>query len=268
MKHEFNKKFFLLFAIFSFAAVFADGKEVLVWVTYDAEKNIKQFSNGHPAPAGATPGQFYEWEHGRPEKEKQWRSPLDIIQTYMPKNEGRAEFSHERHFAAVKEKNCKSCHEGDEGIGTLTYKSQAPNQAVEPHLEKSVGRFCSECHDGQKKIEARKEPVFTAFGRSGDENCMRCHAPKDHGTDYTQNHGEYVEDYGVRQCRECHRGAAGSSSSEELQAVNFRRAQLKLIENPEDESSFRATLPDNFCRYCHYGDNKAWREGGKKKHDD
>ncbi|MDH5656591.1 MAG: hypothetical protein OEZ34_11820, partial [Spirochaetia bacterium] len=239
------------------SAILADEDEILLWVQLDTETGKKTFSDGVSAPAYALPGQFYEKEHGRFEKEKQWRNPLDIVTAYKSREAGRTEFSHDRHFAAIKKTNCKICHEGDTEIGNTRYPSVSASASLEPHGNQSVGRFCSKCHGGSGSGEFTKK-AFTSFGKKGDPNCAKCHVPESHGMDYTSAHGEYAEHGGQKKCKECHKGADRSSLAEKQQATAFKKSRLLLMKNPEDEKAFQVLLPDNFCRYCHVEDNKAW----------
>jgi len=254
--------------------VLAEGGRYL-WVTVDPETQELGLSDGTPLPAGlegrVVPGQFVEVENGRYKIQKVWRPPMDIEKTFAPQDARRVVFSHERHFAALGAKGaaCETCHASlDEAV---SWPSLAPDPALEPHAEASQGRFCSTCHDGRQtvlevtaKMEGARPPVdariFTAFGRSGDESCSRCHAPKDHGQDFVPWHGEGAEDgRAAANCSGCHRGADVITPQETRQAQAFYHDQMKLLRDPENEQAFNTALPNNFCAYCHGLDLKAWR---------
>lgn len=244
--------------------VAASGLGRYLWV-----QGEMRLSNGDPLPpelAGrVVPGQYLELEGGRFEPKRAWRPPLDLTKTFEPADASRVTFSHERHFAALgaKATTCETCHRTlDE---QKTWESLTRDPTLEPHGETSLGRFCASCHDGKTEIAAieganppKSDVVFTAFGRTGDPSCNRCHAPKDHGQDFTDRHGDIVERSGRRSCADCHRGALGIAPAEIDQARAFYHAQMRLLQNPEDEAAFNVTLPNNFCAYCHGTDLKAW----------
>ncbi|WP_114312309.1 cytochrome c3 family protein [Thermus caldifontis] len=245
----------------------ASGGERYLYVRWDADKARAFLSDGSPLPPelAVIPGQYVEVEGGRLKPKKQWQPPQDLVKVYQPTEISRVVFSHERHFAALgaKGSSCETCHNAlDEN---KTWRSLAPSPALEPHGATSLGRFCATCHDGKtrpSKIQGSqsplKDPLFTAFGRKGDASCGQCHAPKDHGQNFTSGHGDRAEHGGARECAACHRGALGISPGEIAQVQAFQRAQLALIRNPEDERAFNAVLPPNFCAYCHGLDGKAW----------
>ncbi len=258
-----------LWMLFLLGLAAASGAGGYLWVRVDPETGERRLSDQSPLPAWlmnrVVPGQFVEWEDGRLEPKRTWRPPLDLERTFEPADANRVVFSHERHFAALGAKGttCETCHTAlDE---RKTWPSLAPSAALEPHKETSLGRFCATCHDGKNRIseiEGAHPPVdaaiFTAFGRTGAKSCQRCHAPKDHGTDFTARHGEAVEYGGSFSCTECHRGAATISRKEVDHARLFFQAQMRLLANPEDDEAFNATLPNNFCAFCHGTDLKAW----------
>ena len=243
------------------------GQELLLWVQFDQETGTKKLSNGRPAPGNATPGQYYEWEDGRLKPESQWRSPLDVLIAYRGGEAGRVEFSHERHFALLGEKSCTKCHDDSVGLGEKDRKrpSLAPDSSREAHGEASLGRFCTHCHDGKTKASdltprapsRLKDPIFTAFQTGKEESCLRCHAPRSHGEDYTGRHGDAAE-HGQENCVRCHRGADHRSSGDRSMAMDFREAQFQLMQNPENQGAFQKTLPPIFCAYCHNRDDEAW----------
>ncbi|MDH5657693.1 MAG: hypothetical protein OEZ34_17390 [Spirochaetia bacterium] len=238
------------------SVIFAGEDDLLLWVQLDSKSGKTIFSDGSFAPEDALPGQFYEKGNGRFEKEKQWRNPLDIVVSYKSGKAGRVKFSHDRHFAAIKKTNCSICHEGDTQIGKTVFPSFSPTASLEPHGSQSVGRFCSKCHGGAGSAFTTK--TFNSFGKKGDLHCAGCHTPENHGMDYTSSHGEYAAYGGQIKCRECHKGADLSSPSERKQAMAFKKSRLLLMKNPEHEAAFQILLPDNFCRYCHIEDTKAW----------
>lgn len=247
----------------------ASGAGHYLWVQVDPETGERRLSDQSPLPPSlavrVVPGQFVEKEGGRLKPKRTWRPPLDLERTFTPPDASRVVFSHERHFAALGAKGttCETCHTAlDE---QKTWPSLAPSAALEPHKETSLGRFCATCHDGKTRIseiEGAHPPVdavvFTAFGQPGAKSCNRCHAPKDHGEDFTSRHGEWAEHGGGRACADCHRGATAIAPAEIAQARTFQQAQLRLLANPEDDAAFNATLPNNFCAYCHGTDLKAW----------
>ncbi len=257
----------LLFLLLGLVA--ASGAGRYLWVQVDPETGERRLSDGEPLPASiagrVVPGQYVEVKRDKIKPKRQWRPPLDIEKTFYPEEASRVVFSHERHFAALgaKAPTCETCH------ATLdeqkTWPSLAPSATLEPHGETSQGRFCATCHDGKTRIseiEGARPPVdavvFTAFGRAGDRSCQRCHAPRDHGRDYTDRHGDAAEHGGDRACGDCHRGAAAITPPEIAQAKAFFEAQMRLLANPEDDAAFNVTLPNNFCAYCHGLDLKAW----------
>lgn len=250
-------------------ALAGEGERYL-YVRWDAEKGQALLSNGAPLPPGVPliPGQYVELKKGRLKPKQQWQPPQDLVRVYTPREVSRVVFSHERHFAALgaKGSTCESCHTTLDA--NKTWKSLAPTPALEPHGATSLGRFCATCHDGKTRPTSvpgnqspLSTPIFTAFGRKGETSCAHCHAPKDHGQDFTSGHGELAEDGGSKQCATCHRGASGLTPQERALVQAFQRAQLALIHNPEDEKAFNAVLPANFCAYCHGLDREAW--GGK-----
>jgi len=252
-------------------AVVASGAGRYLWVQVDPETGERRLSDGRPLPPelgrAVVPGQYLEAEGGRLKPKRQWRPPLDLERDFQPADAPRVVFSHERHFAALgaKGETCETCHNVlDE---QKTWASLAPAPGVEPHGESSLGRFCSTCHDGETRASEvegasppRDGPIFTAFGRQGDPDCARCHVPRDHGRDFTPWHGEAAEEGGRYRCADCHRGARTITRAEAEQALRFYHAQMRLLENPEDESAFSVTLPNNFCAYCHGLDLEAWYE--------
>lgn len=193
----------------------------------------------------------------------------DICKIFTPKTgERRVVFSHERHFAALGNKNCKACHDESKGLGSGNpFPSHAAAPATEPHGEKSLGRFCANCHHAPgltAPLNPKETSPFTALGKPGDKSCSRCHVPADHGADFTRGHGDRAE-HGAQRCAECHRGSTAVSPAELAQARAFRDAQTTLSKTPDNAEAFQKTLPNNFCAYCHGINLKAW--GHEEEHE-
>ena len=192
-------------------------------------------------------------EHRRSREGKHRQQPTSDLEVKYPATNGvtRVNFNHERHFGALAGKRCHDCHADKYGLGAgQAFPSQAPAGKPEPHAALSRGRFCGNCHTGQQ--------AFTAFGKRGDASCDRCHAPADHGADFTRRHGHDAE-HGARRCDACHRGATRITPAELKQAQAYREAQAVLKMKPDDAKAAQAVLPNNFCAYCHAGDQKPWR---------
>lgn len=181
------------------------------------------------------------------------REPKDqVVRFAATNNVTRVVFSHERHFGALNSKDCDLCHADKLGLGEgKPFPSRAPVAMREPHAEKSVGRFCANCHAGKV--------AFTAFGQKGDAGCERCHVPADHGADYTRRHGHDAE-RSATHCGACHRGSNRLTPDDLKQAQAYREAQATLAQNPKDARAAAVVLPRNFCAYCHARDQKAWRK--------
>lgn len=257
-----------------FGLVLAEGGRLL-WVTVDPQTHALGLSDGAPLPAGlkdrVTPGQYVvQVGPGRFRLTRGWRPPQDIVKQFAPKDAQRVTFSHERHFAALGAKGaaCQTCH--DRLGGSASWPSRAPGPALEPHAKDSLGRFCSTCHDGRQtvaqvtaKMQGAEPPVnariFTAFGRRGEASCNRCHVPGDHGQNFVPWHGEKAEHGGAANCASCHRGAGRITNAEITQARTFFQSQMTLLRDAGNQQAFNATLPNNFCAYCHGLDLKAWR---------
>ena len=247
--------------------------EQFPWVKYDADSKSIKLSDGSTPTQNFTPGAFLGRGRGGGAltERNEWRPPQDIEVTYTPTNETRVMFSHERHFGAMGVKDCKTCHAEEKGLGAnADFKSFAADPASEPHGAKSDGRFCAECHRDNFKtsdIPAAKASVdvtlFSALGKKGDTSCAHCHAPSDHGADFTAGHGRLAEN-GAQRCAECHRGSTSIAPAELTLATQYREAQLVLVKNEEDTDAFHKTLPNNFCAYCHLTDQRPWptRRGG------
>lgn len=188
----------------------------------------------------------------------EWQPQHDIAVVFRTNTVNRVVFSHERHFGALAAKDCAVCHAESKQLVTVGPRpSVASNPQFEPHGATSRGRFCASCHDGKVN--------FSALGRTGDALCARCHAPEDHGADFTKRHGDMAEHGGGARCEQCHRGARSISPVELQQAGDFFKAQASLAQDPQDKAAFQKTLPNNFCAYCHTHDREPWDNG---KHDD
>lgn len=248
-------------------ALCGEGERYL-YLRWDPDRQQALLSDGTPLPPGVhlEPGQYVEWEEGLWKGKKTWQPPQDLVRTWTPQGAGRVVFSHERHFAALGAKGnvCQTCHATlDRG---KAWPSLAPSPALEPHGRASLGRFCAACHDGRTAPAALKgsrsplkTPIFPAWGKKGTRTCNQCHAPIDHGQDFTAAHGERVERQGRRACAACHRGVAQLTPQDRALVYSFRQAQLALIHNPDDADAFNKVLPNNFCAYCHGLDGKAWK---------
>lgn len=178
----------------------------------------------------------------------------DIVVVFRTNKVNRVVFSHERHFGALAAKDCAVCHaENKKLLTTDPRPSVASNRLLEPHSATSRGRFCATCHDGKK--------VFSALGKTGDASCARCHAPDDHGADFTKRHGDMAEHGRGARCEQCHRGSTSISPADLRQADEFFAAQAALAKDPQDKAAFQKTLPNNFCAYCHTHDRKPWGKG-------
>jgi hypothetical protein len=263
------KRYIVVIALCATAVWAQSTRPRALWVKYDAEAKASKLSNGEPVTNAITPGLFVGYDRqGLLRALRQWRPPQDIEQVYVPTGATRVVFSHERHFAVLGVKDCKSCHAQEKGLGTgRAFASLATDPAAEPHGEKSQGRFCANCHRSELKssqIPGANPPLdvamFTALGKTGDTTCGSCHAPADHGDDFTRGHGNGAGGARTR-CVACHRGATGMSQADFEQAQSYQQAQLALIKNPVDKDSFRHTLPDNFCAYCHSFDQRLRPSG-------
>lgn len=154
------------------------------------------------------PGVFVKVDKGRIKVKPQRPPADDEVVRYPPKdaqNPGRVEFSHLRHFNALGEKQCKTCHSA--GMKLVTDGSPEGRQAPatsEPHGAASKGRFCGSCHDGAAAGRAGGR-AFTTARTDTPASCERCHAPADHGRDFTARHGDIAEDGRGTTCATCHR---------------------------------------------------------------
>lgn len=259
----------LLVILGAFGMAWASGWKTLAWVRYDPATKSYGLSNGAPLPglgiSSLKAGRWVELRNGTAIPQPQWRPPQDIEKHWTPRGANRVTFSHERHFAALGGKNCLSCHADEKGLGSgKDFESRAPDVTLEPHAAKSIGRFCSSCHNDQTKPASFEganpgvnATIFTTFGKSGDGACSRCHVPDSHGADFVPNHPLIVSS-GKERCSSCHRGAQGIRVQDLSQALEYVHAQQSLLENPEDLAAFQKTLPNHFCTYCHTTQENFW----------
>jgi hypothetical protein len=214
------------------------------------------------------PGAYVSIEERKIDVELQRRPEHEQLIRYIitqPGNPGRVEFSHHRHFNALGEKQCQTCHTPEMGLMTSpTYASPAPDPSYDVHTPASRGRYCATCHNGVTRLsqvgvlrERQDTPLFTAFKSNAAESCRRCHAPADHGSDFTAEHGDVVEKIGRKPCLPCHAQDWGRRDRQAL--AEFLTAEAALKANPADVSAARVVGPNNFCVYCHRTDTD-WLE--------
>ena len=214
------------------------------------------------------PGVFVSAGKGRIKVKPQRRPAEDQVLHYpaaRAETPGRVEFSHIRHFGALGEKRCATCHSPEMGLATNpTYASRAADPALEPHNPKSVGRYCTNCHNGATSISqvgsTRRQAgpgIFTSLKTRDRKSCQRCHAPADHGRDFTPVHGETAEHSGSRPCLTCH--AQDWSVGDRQLHAGLLAAEQTLKANPNDSPAALAVGPNNFCVYCHRQDTKWQR---------
>ena len=213
------------------------------------------------------PGVFVSIGKGRIKVKPQRRPAGDQLIRYEVKgqgNPGRVEFSHLRHFDAVGAKECKACHSPEMGL-TATPGRPGANaaSALDPHGPQSTGRFCVNCHDGTTRSSQVGTPgarvarvVFTGLKTADSRTCQRCHAPADHGRDFTAAHGDVAEHSGGKPCLGCHVQSWGVRD-QGLHA-SFLAAEKTLKANPDDPKAALVVGSENFCVYCHRTDGK-WR---------
>ncbi|HSB72341.1 MAG TPA: cytochrome c3 family protein [Candidatus Methylomirabilis sp.] len=211
------------------------------------------------------PGAFVSVDRGRI-KVKRQRPPAEdqIIRFPVkgPENPGRSQFSHLRHFNALGEKQCKTCHSPEMGLLTSpSYASRVSDAALEPHDPKSLGRYCGTCHNGTTRLSQvgdlgnrRDALVFTTAKTGNLRSCQRCHAPADHGPDFTPAHGDIAEHRGAQSCFTCHAQAWGPADRQRHAALLTAEQTLKA--NPDDPKAALAVGPNNFCVYCHRRDSE------------
>ncbi len=196
------------------------------------------------------------------------RPPDDVVVRFPAGgagNPGRVEFSHVRHFGALAEKRCAACHSPEMGLLTSpSYASRTADPALDPHGPKSLGRYCATCHDGSTRLSQTgalagraDTAVFTA-ARTGDAgSCLRCHAPRDHGADFTARHGDVAERSGGQACLGCH--AQDWRPRDRQAQAALLAAERTLAAKPDDPAAALVVGPNNTCVYCHRTDRK-WLE--------
>ena len=214
-------------------------------------------------------GVFVSVDRGRMVRVKPQQLPAEEQVSRFPakqkENPGRTEFSHVRHFNALGQKECKTCHSDEMGLGiSSTYASRVADPALEAHAQSSLGRFCTACHNGTTLLaevgtlrQRMDVPIFTAAKTGDSRSCERCHIPADHGSDFTPKHGGLVERSGVRACGPCH--ATDWTARDQQQHANLQAAEKALKINADDARAAGAVGPNNFCVYCHRTENE-WRQ--------
>lgn len=213
------------------------------------------------------PGVFVSLDKGRIKVKPQRRPADDQVIRYEVKaegNPGRAEFSHVRHFNALGVKQCQTCHSPEMGLtASPGQASGTASSALDPHAPQSIGRFCANCHDGTTRLSRvgnlggrADRVVFSGLKTADRRSCQRCHAPADHGRDFTAAHGDVAEHSGARSCLGCH--AQSWSARDQALQRDFLAAERTLKANPDDPKAALAVGPDNFCVYCHRTD-REWR---------
>jgi hypothetical protein len=178
-----------------------------------------------------------------------------------PRNPGRVEFSHLRHFNALGEKQCATCHSPEMKLVTDSPREPTVTAALDPHRPASVGRFCATCHNGATppaELTRRQRrdgaAVFTTAGTANTGNCQRCHAPADHGRDFTPIHGKVVEHGRASACAHCHR--QDWTAGDRQRQFELLAAERALKANPDDSQAALTVGPNNFCVHCHRMDMK------------
>jgi c(7)-type cytochrome triheme protein len=217
--------------------------------------------------ASLEPGAWVKIDGARVKVKPQRPAANDEVIRYAPAdpaNPGRVEFSHLRHVNALGEKRCAACHSPE-------MKLRAPGgpppraaaSSAEPHAPTSRGRFCASCHDGKTAVSAAGQrgggpdfTVFTTAKTSDPRSCERCHAPRDHGRDFTPAHGEVAEHGGQRGCVACHRQNWAPEDRQRQAAL--LAAERTLAVNPDDPEAALVVGPNNFCVSCHRTDDE-WR---------
>lgn len=214
-------------------------------------------------------GVFVSMDRGRMIRVKAQQLPAEDHVIRFPAKQqehpGRTEFSHFRHFNALGQKECKTCHSQEMGLGiSSTYASRVADPALESHAQTSLGRFCTACHNGTKRLadvgvlrQRIDVPIFTAAKTGDSRSCERCHAPADHREDFTSRHANVAERSGVRACGPCH--ATDWSARDQQQHASLQAAERTLNSNADDARAAVAVGANNFCVYCHRTDNE-WQK--------
>ena len=218
---------------------------------------------GGPLDVGA----FATIDKGRIKVKPQRRPADDQVIQYPAKgqgNPGRAEFSHVRHFNALGAKQCTTCHSPEMGLtATSSRAGGATSSTLDPHAPQSIGHFCAICHDGTRRLSQAgilggraDRLVFTSLRTADPRSCQRCHAPADHGPDFTAAHGHVAEHSGGKPCLGCH--SQSWSARDQALHADFLAAERTLKANPDDPRAALAIGSENFCLNCHRVDGK-WR---------
>lgn len=218
---------------------------------------------GGPLDVGA----FVSIDKGRIKVKPQRRPADDQVIQYPAKgqgNPGRAEFSHVRHFNALGAKQCKTCHSPEMGLTASPSRAgRAAPSALDPHAPQSIGHFCANCHDGTRRLSQSgilggraDRVVFTSLRTADPRSCQRCHAPADHGRDFTAAHGDVAEHSGGKPCLGCH--SQPWSARDQALHADFLAAEKTLKTNPDDPKAALVIGSENFCVSCHRADGK-WR---------
>jgi hypothetical protein len=99
--------------------------------------------------------------------------------------------------------------------------------------------------------------IFTAFKTADAGVCQRCHAPADHGRDFSNTHGDVAHKQGRQACLGCH--AQDWRSRDRKMQRDLLAAEQTLRTNADDERASRVVGANNFCVYCHRADPE-WLE--------
>jgi hypothetical protein len=139
----------------------------------------------------------------------------------------------------------------------------AVTAALDPHGPASVGRFCASCHNGglspahmSPRAGGKDAAIFTTATTSNPASCQRCHAPADHGRDFTPMHGDLAEHGRGTACASCHR--QDWTAADRQRQAELLAAERALKAHPDDSRAALAVGPNNFCVHCHRADAK-WR---------
>lgn len=181
-----------------------------------------------------------------------------------PGHLGRVGFSHLRHFNALGEGQCTTCHTTEGELVWRRAEDLAGAPGSEAHSSTSLGRFCQTCHDGVTRLSQvgvrRYRPervVFTAMKTALATSCLRCHVPQEHGDDFTLGHGEVAKRGGKAACQTCH---SQDWTPEDRQAqADFLATEPAWLAFPEATGPALVAGPNNFCVYCHRID-ATWQE--------
>ncbi|MGE3540347.1 MAG: cytochrome c3 family protein [Candidatus Tectimicrobiota bacterium] len=196
---------------------------------------------------------------------KPQRLPLDdrVSQFTGQTQPGRVGFSHLRHFHALGEGQCSACHASEGQLASRPALTPTVDPTQEAHADASLGRFCTRCHNGLTRLtqvgvlgHRPDRVIFTAFRTATSMSCQRCHVPKDHGDDFTLQHGSLAKQRGSASCLPCHSQDWQPEDRQRLSA--FLAAEQPVLTPPEDTRPSLVVGPNNFCVYCHRADT-AWQ---------